>query len=392
MSVSFAPSTLNDPAMPQAIANRIAQIQSRFAPSSASVLGGSSASTVLGAGTTDTFGSLLDGLTGSSTTDLTATDPTSTDGSGTSGAAVLADATKYLGVPYKWGGTNPATGLDCSGFVQQVYGDLGVTLPRVSRDQAKTGTAVASIADAKVGDLVAFGQPVDHISIYAGNGMIIEAPHTGDVVKFTPLSKKSPPTAIRRILPDATTAQVGGSSSGLATNRITLAAQLAAAGLTGSSTTGSISSPTAPITSLSQLDARSTGVAGSLPDSVPYKDLFVAAGNKYGLDPRLLAAIGKIESNFRTDAVSGAGAQGLMQFMPGTAKGMGIDPSDPAQSIDAAGRYLRTQLNRFGSVQLAVAAYNAGPAAVQRAGGVPANAETQNYGPKILNVINGGNW
>src|SRR5688500_8733548 len=73
-----------------------------------------------------------------------------------SGSDVVANATRYLGVPYRWGGADPATGLDCSGFVQQVYEDLGVDLPRVSRDQARAGTAVPDLASAKPGDLVAF--------------------------------------------------------------------------------------------------------------------------------------------------------------------------------------------------------------------------------------------
>ena len=116
------------------------------------------------------------------------------------GADVIQDALKYLGVPYKWGGTDPATGLDCSGFVQQVYEDLGITLPRVSQDQAKAGRPVANLESAQPGDLIAFGSPVDHIGIYVGNGRMIEAPHTGDVVKVADVP--SDWTAIRRILPD----------------------------------------------------------------------------------------------------------------------------------------------------------------------------------------------
>ena len=76
-----------------------------------------------------------------------------------------------------------------------------------------------------------------------------------------------------------------------------------------------------------------------------------------------------------------------MQFMPATAAGMGIDPTDPAQAIDGAAKYLRTQLDRFGSVDLALAAYNAGPGAVQRAGGIPPYAETRNYVTKILGLL-----
>ena len=98
---------------------------------------------------------------------------------GPSGSDVVADATQYLGVPYKWGGTNPSTGLDCSGFVQRTYSDLGVQLPRTAAAQATTGTPVASIAQAQPGDLVAFGQPVDHIGIYVGNGKMIDIIQVG---------------------------------------------------------------------------------------------------------------------------------------------------------------------------------------------------------------------
>ena len=101
------------------------------------------------------------------------------------GGDVIQDALKYLGVPYKWGGTDPTTGLDCSGFVQQVYEDLGISLPRVSRDQAKAGRPVADLESAQPGDLIAFGTPVDHIGIYVGNGRMIEAPHTGDCLLYT---------------------------------------------------------------------------------------------------------------------------------------------------------------------------------------------------------------
>jgi soluble lytic murein transglycosylase-like protein len=73
-----------------------------------------------------------------------------------------------------------------------------------------------------------------------------------------------------------------------------------------------------------------------------------------------------------------------MQFMPATARGLGIDPTDPNQAIEGAARYLRQQLDRFGSLELAVAAYNAGPGAVARFGGVPPYAETRSYVTKVL--------
>jgi cell wall-associated NlpC family hydrolase len=110
-------------------------------------------------------------------------------------------ATAYLGVPYRWGGDDPATGLDCSGLVQRVFADLGIALPRVSADQARAGAEVGSLADARPGDLVFWagrqGRP-NHIAIYAGGGQMIHAPRTGDVVRLDSL-RSAPPDTIRRI-------------------------------------------------------------------------------------------------------------------------------------------------------------------------------------------------
>jgi peptidoglycan DL-endopeptidase CwlO len=113
-------------------------------------------------------------------------------------AAVVEAAKRYLGVPYKWGGTNPAVGLDCSGFVQRVYADLGISLPRVSVDQSKAGQKVASLDQAVPGDLVFRRGSPNHIGIYLGDGQFIHAPRRGDVVKVAPLTWK--PDEIRRIL------------------------------------------------------------------------------------------------------------------------------------------------------------------------------------------------
>jgi peptidoglycan DL-endopeptidase CwlO len=115
-------------------------------------------------------------------------------------SAILAAGERYLGVPYRWGGTDPASGFDCSGFVQRVFADLGVSLPRVSVDQAKAGTAVASLAEARPGDLVfwyADGKRPNHIGIYAGEGRMLVAPRTGDVVRYQDLSRT--PHEIRRV-------------------------------------------------------------------------------------------------------------------------------------------------------------------------------------------------
>lgn len=112
-----------------------------------------------------------------------------------------------------------------------------------------------------------------------------------------------------------------------------------------------------------------------------YKTEIDAAAAKYGLDPALLRGLIRQESNFDPNAGSPAGAQGLCQLMPGTAAALGCtNVNDPVQNIDAGARYLRQQLDAFGGdVSKALAAYNAGPGAVTRYGGVPPYAETQNY-------------
>lgn len=119
---------------------------------------------------------------------------------GSAGEKILAAGERYLGVPYKWGGTT-ASGLDCSGFVQKTFGDLGISLPRVSVDQAKAGQPVASLAEAQPGDLVFWygdGKRPNHIGIYAGDNTMLVAPRTGDVVKYQELSRT--PHEIRRIV------------------------------------------------------------------------------------------------------------------------------------------------------------------------------------------------
>ena len=127
--------------------------------------------------------------------------PSSVPAGTATGTDVVAMAKKYIGVPYVWGGTNPATGMDCSGFTQRVFKDLGIELPRVVSDQMKQGTPVASLAQAKPGDLlISFGG--NHISIYLGNGKAIDAPVPGKTIQIRDAwEQQSNLTSIRRIVP-----------------------------------------------------------------------------------------------------------------------------------------------------------------------------------------------
>ena len=127
--------------------------------------------------------------------------------------------------------------------------------------------------------------------------------------------------------------------------------------------------------------ATATPTASELPAGTPYASEITAAAKANGLDPALLAGLIKQESNFNPTAGSPAGARGLAQLMPATAAGLGVtNVLDPVQSINGGAKYLAQQLKTFGGdVAKALAAYNAGPGAVQRFGGIPPYAETQNY-------------
>ncbi|MCB1164988.1 MAG: lytic transglycosylase domain-containing protein [Leptospiraceae bacterium] len=108
----------------------------------------------------------------------------------------------------------------------------------------------------------------------------------------------------------------------------------------------------------------------------------------YGISPDLVRAVMQTESAGNPDAVSPAGAQGLMQLMPDTARALGVDPTDPVQNLDGGIRYLKAMQSRFGSLDRALAAYNAGPGAVEKYGGIPPYKETQNYVKKITDILN----
>ena len=110
--------------------------------------------------------------------------------------AVVDAAKQHLGLPYAYDGTSPATGFDCSGLTQYAFAKAGITIPRVSYEQATSGVSVPR-AELRIGDLVAFNSPVSHVGIYVGGGRFIHSPKSGDVVKYTNLSAMRL-TAIRR--------------------------------------------------------------------------------------------------------------------------------------------------------------------------------------------------
>lgn len=114
------------------------------------------------------------------------------------------------------------------------------------------------------------------------------------------------------------------------------------------------------------------------------------ASQKYNVDPKFALAIAKTESGLKADAVSPAGASGVMQLMPDTARGLGVsDVFDARQNIDGGVRYLRQMLDMFqGDMKQAAAAYNAGPQAVKDYGGIPPYRETRNYVAGVLDIYN----
>jgi soluble lytic murein transglycosylase-like protein len=118
------------------------------------------------------------------------------------------------------------------------------------------------------------------------------------------------------------------------------------------------------------------------------RDLADAAADRYGLPRELVRGVMAAESGFSMEAISSKGAIGLMQLMPETARDLGVDPNDPAQNVDGGTRYLRDLLLRYnGGLRHALAAYNAGPAAVDKYNGVPPFAETIQYVARIERIL-----
>jgi soluble lytic murein transglycosylase-like protein len=126
------------------------------------------------------------------------------------------------------------------------------------------------------------------------------------------------------------------------------------------------------------------------PSRRDYDRLIAHLGNRHRVQPALVKAVIAAESNFQADAVSRVGAQGLMQLMPATARELGVErPFGVHENIDGGVRYLRAMLDRYGDVKRALAAYNAGPRAVDRYRGVPPYPETQAYVARVLEYYRG---
>lgn len=119
-------------------------------------------------------------------------------------AVIVSLAQKFVGTPYQWGGTTPQTGFDCSGFVQYLYKQVGIDIPRVTYDQVNIGTPVEK-GDLRAGDIVFFEptkQGPGHEGLYIGDGKFIEAPHTGASVRVSELAGRGDYVSARRVIPD----------------------------------------------------------------------------------------------------------------------------------------------------------------------------------------------
>jgi len=156
------------------------------------------------------------------------------------------------------------------------------------------------------------------------------------------------------------------------------------AGATTASTTAA--EPASASAFAAALQAASASASGSGSASGSYDALIEQAAARNGVDPGVLHGLIQQESGFDPSAQSSAGAMGLTQLMPGTASSLGVaNPLDPAESIEGGARYLAQMLSKFGgNTEDALAAYNAGPGAVQQYGGVPPYSETQSYVQKVL--------
>jgi soluble lytic murein transglycosylase-like protein len=122
------------------------------------------------------------------------------------------------------------------------------------------------------------------------------------------------------------------------------------------------------------------------PVARPFRAAFARASTRAGLEPALLVALAQVESELQPHAVSARGARGFLQLMPATAAELQVDLTLPAENLAGGARYLRSLIDRFGSLALALAAYNAGPSAVLSYRGVPPYTETRQYVVRVIAI------
>lgn len=199
--------------------SRIQEIRATIAelktPAPAAAAASSSDTAASSAASAADFAQVLSGLTGTSQAAAPFNAGALTGDQAALAEKVTSAAQKYIGLPYVWGGNDPAVGLDCSSFVQNVYKDLGYTLPRVTYDQINQGRPVGSMAEAQPGDLL-FTHNTGHVAIYLGNGKAVDAPQPGQTIQIRDAwENDSNITAIRRILPDAAAAPAAPDLSGV---------------------------------------------------------------------------------------------------------------------------------------------------------------------------------
>jgi hypothetical protein len=257
-------------------------------------------------------------------------------------AAVIAAASAQLGWPYLWGGESRAEGgFDCSGLIDYALGVAGFPVGRPTAAGLQALTVQVPLGAARAGDLVFVGAPAHHVGLVVGPGLAIEAPHRGAVVHYEPL-------------------EAGGWTS---------AGRLAALALVPS-------------------------LGTQLPDWVPapLRPALLAASREDDLPVMLLASQLEAESGFDASSVSGSGALGLAQFMPGTWSGTwnpwrAQSPLDPVAAIHAQARYLRRLVDRAdGDLSRALAAYHDGWAASAASPWAPV---TRAYVSSILRRVGG---
>jgi peptidoglycan DL-endopeptidase CwlO len=292
--------------------------------------------------------------------------------------ALQARARSYEGTPYVLGGNDPARGIDCSGFVTSLLRGFGAKIsgrPTTTTYRSQLAAPV-SWDDIRPGDvLLSAANPRDptsgeHMALYVGGGLMAESTTArnergGNGVRIRPVEGTNlQPHRMKEPVPGL----------GDATEWAQWSAGRAEQG----------KSPGTNVHVLSAGD-RQGGLAG-VPESV--RGQIAQVAQEEGVDPALFAALIRQESGFKPGARSGAGAIGLTQLMPATARGLGVDPNDLMQNLKGGARYLRQQLQAAGGdVEKALAAYNAGPGVLSK----PRErwpGETQRYVPAVLGYYN----